>query len=319
MENVYRIKSGDLINIGKKFAEFKEHLPPSSIDRLPQTHDDVKSLLGIQTNEEEELLEDSISLNNLAQPDDIPICDVDLHKLHTKQGHSTVEIPNKAMRLKCVQHRFGNDTMKGGSSLPQKYNRYRYIEHNSDNTDSKRDLVPFDDILITVRVYEPFTYKRGEGTKRKPRLSQEFFVLGRQKLTELYDKIYCYCKFGPFTDISNDFESIQKTDFDEPQENTTDRADPGFFFITDTFYNNYRVSDTDYSTEAREWMSRQAVFGPVQVKSMHDTKFEGRLIFYYSKINLNLSRLHLFYMFLMIFRSQCEGRISTALSALREL
>lgn len=278
MENVYRIKSGDLINIGKKFAEFKEHLRPSSIKELPQTYDDVKELLGIQSNEEEELLEDSISLNNLAQPDDIPIYDVELHKLHTKQGQSTVEIPKKAMRLKCIQHRVDSDAVKTGSNFPQKYNRYRYIEHKSDNTDLKPDLIPFDDILITVRVYEPFTYKRGEGTKRKPRLSQEFLVLGRQKLTELCDKIYCYSKFGPFTDISDDFASIQKTDFDEPQEqiSTTRRSDPGFFFITDTFYNDYRVSDTDYSTEIREWMSRHSSeFGPVQVKSMDDTKFQG--------------------------------------------
>lgn len=277
MEIVYRIKSGDLINIGKKFAEFKEHLRPSSVEELPQTYDDVKNLLGIQSIEDEELLEDSISLNNLAQPDDIPICDVDLHKLHMKQGQSTVEIPQKAMQLKCIQHRFDSDAAKGSSNAPQKYNRYRYIEHKSDSADLKPDLIPFEDILITVRVYEPFTYKRGEGTKRKPRLSQEFLVLGRQKLTELCDKIYCYSKFGPFTDISDDFESIQKTDFDEPQEtNMTNRSDPGFFFITDTFYNDHRASDTDYSTEIREWMSRHsAEFGPVQVKSMNDTKFQG--------------------------------------------
>lgn len=276
MENVYRIKSGDLINIGEKFAEFKEHLRPSSIEQLPQTYEDVKNLLGIQSSQEEDLLEDSISLNNLAQPDDMPIDDVNLHKLHTKQGQSMVSIPSKAMRLKCIKHRLENDVAKSSSNLPQKYNRYRYIEHKSDNADLKPDLIPFDDILITVRVYEPFTYKRGEGTKRKPRLSQEFFVLGRQKLTELCDKIYCYSKFGPFTDISNDFESIQKTEIDEPQENiTTNRSDPAFFFITDTFYNDYRVSDTDYSTEIREWMNRHSDFGPVQVKSMGDTKFQG--------------------------------------------
>lgn len=56
MENVYRIKSGDLINIGEKFAKFKEHLCPSTVKQLPQTYDDVKNLLGIETAEEEELL-----------------------------------------------------------------------------------------------------------------------------------------------------------------------------------------------------------------------------------------------------------------------
>lgn len=279
MENVYRIKSGDLINIGAKFAEFRDSLCPSSIEKLPETYDDVKNVLGIQSNHEEELLEDSISLNNLAQPDDIPIFDVDLHKLHIKQGQNTVEIPKKAMRLKCVQRRFGDDAVRGGPNSLYKYNRYRYIKHKSDETDEKPDLTPFDDILITVRVYEPFLYKRNEGTKRKPRLSQEFFVLGRQKLTELRDKIYCHCKFGPFTDISNDYNSIINENFDESQANATNQPDPGFFFITDTFYNDYRASHTDYTAEIREWMSRKSDISPVQVKSMDDTTFQGDIPF----------------------------------------
>lgn len=276
MENVYQIKCGELINIGEKFAEFRKQLCPSSVDQLPETHDDVRNLLGVQTMEEEELLEDSISLNNLAQPDDIPIFDMELHKLHTKQAQNTIRIPQKAMRLKCIQHRFGNDIVTNMSNMPRKYNRYRYIEHKSDDMDQKLDLVPLDEILITVRVYEPFVYKRNEGTKRKPRLSQEFLVLGGQKLTELRDKIYCQCKFGPFTDISNDFENIQRTDFDEQRENTTNPGmDPGFFFITGTFYNDNRASNADYSTEIRQWMSRQSDIGPVKVKSMDDTKFKG--------------------------------------------
>lgn len=274
MENVYRIKSGDLINIKAKFAAFKNQLCPNTIEQLPETYEDVKGLLDIQSGTEEELLEDSISLNNLAQFDDIPIVDVNLHDLHTKQGRNTVEIPKKAMRLKSVQHRVEIDTAKSRVNVPRKYNRYRYIEHKTSDADEKPDLVPFDDILITVRVYEPFAYKRGEGTQRKPRLSQEFYVLGRQKLTKLRDRIYCHCQFGPFKDISNDFESIQQTDLDHAQESTSKESDPGFFFITDTFYNDLRVSNTDYSVEIREWMGRQSDFGPVQVKSMEETKFE---------------------------------------------
>lgn len=274
MENVYRIKSGDLINIKAKFTDFKNQLCPNRIEQLPQTYEDVKCLLDIQSGAEEELLEDSISLNNLAQPDDIPIFDVNLHDMHTKQGRNTVEIPKKAMQLKCVRHRVDADTAKNRVNLPRKYNRYRYIEHKTQNMNEKADLMPFDDIVITVRVYEPFAYKRGEGTQRKPRLSQEFYVLGRQKLTELRDKIYCYCQFGPFNDISNDFESIQKTDFQPSQGSTSNENDSGFFFITNTFYNDLRATNTDYSAEIREWIGRQKDFGAVQVKSMHETKFE---------------------------------------------
>lgn len=297
MENVYRVKSGDLVHVGTKFAEFKDNLCPSSIEQLPQTYDDVKNLLGIHSSQEEELLEESISLNNLAQPDDTPIFDVDLHNLHIKQGQSVIEIPKKAMRLRSLQHRFGDEATKSGPNLPYKYNRYRYIKHKSSDTDEKPDLTPFDDILITVRVYEPFLYKRNEGTKRKPRLSQEFLVFGRQKLTELRDKIYCHCKFGPFTDISDDFSSITKEDFDEPQANTTTQMDPGYFFITDTFYNDYRATNTDYTTEIRDWMSRKSDISPVQVKSMDDTTFAGKTYLRFSAILRNAHILNRFALF----------------------
>lgn len=274
MEEIYRIKSGDLINIGAKFTEFKTQLCPDSIEQLPQTYENVKSLLDIQSGQEEELLEDSISLNNLAQSDDIPIFDVNLHELYAKQGRNTVEIPQKAMRLRCVRHRVEEDAMKSTGNIPKKYNRYRYIAHKTTNTDESVDLMAFEDVLITVRVYEPFLYKRGESTQRKPRLSQEFLVLGRQKLTELRDKIYCFCQFGPFKDISNDFASIQKTDMSPSAPSTSNVNDSGFFFITDTFFNDLRSSQTDSIAEIREWMTRQPDIGLVQMKSMHDTKFE---------------------------------------------
>lgn len=272
MEHVYRIKSGDLINIRTKFDEFKKELCPSTIDQLPKTYEDVQTILDIQNVVEEELLDESISLNNLAQDDDLPISDVNLHDLHSKPGLDCLTIPKRAMRLRCVRNTVG--AKKVGSNVPKKYNRYRYIEHKIDNTDEKCDLVALEDILITVRVYEPFIYKRGDGMQRKPRLSQEFFVLGRQKLTELRDKIYCYCNFGPFKDISDDFNSIKNMEPVEPDKNSINESDAGFFFITDRFYNDYRSSDIDYTVEIREWMSRQPDIGSVQMKSMHETKFE---------------------------------------------
>lgn len=274
MENIYRIKSGDLINIRTKFNEFKNELCPPSVDYLPQTYEDVKELLDIQSGAEEELLEDSISLNNLAQPDDIPIFDVNLHDIHAKPGQKSIEIPKKAMRLRCMRHKVEEDSTKNHTNIPRKYNRYRYIESKVDNSGDDCDLVPLEEILITVRVYEPFSYKRGEGTARKPRLSQEFLVLGRQKLTDLLDKIYCHCRYGPFKDISNDFESIKNSEAQQPNETMDKEDDFGFFFITDTFYNDYRSTKTDYTTEIREWMLRRPEIGPAKVESMLDVKFE---------------------------------------------
>lgn len=279
MENIYRIKCGNLINIREKFTKYKNELCPESVSQLPLEYDDVKALLDIQSGIEEELLENSISLNNLAQPDDIPIHEVNLHDYHCKHGTKLIEIPKKAMQLRCIKHKVEKDSGKTYLNVPRKYNRYRYIDHKIDQTESG-DLVALQDILITVRVYEPFIYKRGESTQRKPRLSQEFLVLGRQKLTELRDKIYCHCHFGPFKDISDDFESIQKTENEEAaqieqgESSTLKQDDFGFFFITDTFYNDLRATRTDYQTEIRKWMTRHPDIGEVQEKSMADTKFE---------------------------------------------
>lgn len=274
MENIYRIRSGDLINIRAKFTEFKKELCPASVAKLPQTYEDMKGLLDIQSGAEEELLEDSISLNNLSQPDDIPIFDVNLHDLHGKPGQKSIEIPKKAMKLRCIRHKLDENSIKNNANMPKKYNRYRYIEHKIDNLDDSCDLVPLDEILITVRIYEPFSYKRGEGTSRKPRLSQEFVVLGRQNLTELRDKIFCHCQFGPFKDISNDFESIQKSETEQSEKMINKEDDFGFFFITNTFYNDYRSTKTDYTKEIREWMSRRDEIRPTEVKSMENVKFE---------------------------------------------
>ncbi|XP_031639402.1 snRNA-activating protein complex subunit 3 [Contarinia nasturtii] len=274
MENVYRIQSGNLINIGEKFSNFKRELCPYSVDKLPQTYEEIKILWDLPDGIEEEILEDSISLSHLELPDDTPIVDVHLHELHSKPGQKVVEISKKAMRLRCVRHRNEDNLNKVNVNVPRKYNRYRYIKHNIDDSNVLCDLVPLEEILITVRLYEPFLYKRGEGTKRKPRLSQEFLVLGKNYLTELRDKIYCHCKFGPFKDISDDFESIKKAEIEQPPQPMRKEDDFGFFFITDTFYNDNRSKNTDQMPEIHEWMKRQSDFGPIQVKDMQNTKFE---------------------------------------------
>lgn len=270
MENIYRVNCTEKIKIGEFLSKFQSELCPDSVDALPQTYDEIKNLLGIEDEVNEELLDESISLNNLAQPDDIPVVDFQLSDLHAKAANRNLQIPTGAMQLRCAQKRLDSAMNSKVVSIPGKYNRYRYVAHNFNNADDACDLKPFDDVVITVRVYEPFAYRRGACSNRKPRLSQEFNVLGRQRLTDLRDKIYCHCQFGPFHDISNDFDCIMN----DTEPSTTSRTnDIGFFFITDTFYNDTRASETDYSVEIREWMERQADIGPVQVKSMDETKF----------------------------------------------
>lgn len=158
MENLYRIQSGNWINIGEKFSKFKNELCPDSIEKLPQTYDEIKELWNLPCGIKKEILENSISLSHLTQTDDTPIIDVNLHDLHSQPGQKIVEIPKKAMRLRCVRHRNEETT---NVNIPRKYNRYRYIKHDID--DGLCDLEPLKEILITCRIYEPFKYKRSEG------------------------------------------------------------------------------------------------------------------------------------------------------------
>lgn len=275
MEKIFKPRYKNLINIKNKFTEYKQNLCPASINRLPENFDEIKTLLDITSEAEEELVENLISLDHLAQIDDIRINDFHLQDLHRVKRVEKVEIPKKAMRLRCIRNRVkyqAESNADDTKSKPRKYNRYNYLKLEYDNFVGACDLLPLDEIYILVRIYEPFVYKRGASVIRKPRLNQEFAVLGSQYLTELRDKIYCQCNFGPFYDISNNYTEILSSDVEN--QPTSLQNDPGFFFITDTFYNDTRYTDTDYSVEIREWMKTKPDIGPVQIQTMQETKFE---------------------------------------------
>lgn len=276
MENIFRPRYKNLINVHGKFTEYKAALCPLSINRLPETYDEVKQLLNINTSEDESRLEDSISLNHLTQLDDVRINDFSLTDMHRFKRCEKVEIPKKAMRLRCIENRMkAYKDAVSARSRPRKYNKYNHLRLDYDNTVGECDLQPYEDVILFVRVYEPFTYQRGEATSRKPRLGQEFAVMGSQRLTELRDKIYCQCKFGPFYDISERYTDIIGLETEDQQQQQTNATnDPGFFFITDTFYNDTRHTDTDYTIEIREWMNRRPEIGEVHVKSMEETRFQ---------------------------------------------
>lgn len=272
MENVFRVKSSDLFCIKSKLDQFKKSLRPTDVPRLPTTYDDIRAVLGIESDEQELQMEDAISLERLADPNDLPVNDFNVHDINTKISHRLVEIPCEALGLKSVQSRV--DHRKEMLVVPKKYNKYHYLAPQYDNTIGECDLKPFESVVIVVRVYEPFLYIRGVPTMRLPRLSQEFLVLGTQHLSELRDKIYCQCQFGPFHDISEDFEEISRTASSQIPSSSKQNSG-GVFFITDTFYkDDDELADQEFPFEITEWMARQPEIGKVSIKSMRSTKFE---------------------------------------------
>lgn len=135
----------------------------------------------------------------------------------------------------------------------------------------KRNIVPHSDLLIAVRVYEPFRYKTYSIVTMKPKLSQRFYVLGSQLLTELRDQIYCQCNHGPFFDISENPTAL-------PPSSSQKAFDHGFFFITNTFYNDTRKETHDYSETIRKWTATQKIIGELKTDSMESTEFKDLTI-----------------------------------------
>lgn len=267
MENIYDPKYDKIVNIGERLLEFKKKLCLSRVNRMPTTYDEVKQLSIVS----DQSVEEAISISHLAQNDDIRIAEIDLADKHRCKRCDTIEIPAKALALRCVKIRVDNQR-ETNRAKQTKYNKHKHLRMNYVNSNENVDINAYDEVLITIRVYEPFVYVRGNASSRLPKLSQEFNVLGSQKLTELKDKIYCQCKFGPFKDISDDYTRVLEGEANR-NETIDSSNDAGFFFITNTFYNDTRHRNVDYSIEIRDWMETQNDIGEVSVKSMDETLF----------------------------------------------
>lgn len=256
MENIYLPRYKNITQIDKKFDLYKQNLSYANV--LPKTDQELQKAMNfIGSATEFETLLDSVALENLSQTDDIRPSVFDPSAVIARK-RSTVEIPKKALKLKTVSALI--ESQKNYSEFHRrrylKYNKYKHIKLDIDNTNA--DIMPLDEIVISVRVYEPFPHRSYASISLKPKLSQEFLVLGSQYLYELRDQIYCQCKFGPFFDIS------KHPPAKPPSPNSTDaiESDPGFFFIGDTFYNDHRFTSIDYSTVIRDWMERKKIATP---------------------------------------------------------
>lgn len=277
MEKIYRPRYKHVINVKEKFDLYKNNLIPECIDNFVEANDAILANCFEDGDDEDfKALEDTISLDHLAMPDDLSVTEFNPLDLNQRNRNAVVEVPNKALKLKSVQFRVESQAGITAQSRLRgfKYNKYKYMCRKIDNESGVCDLTALDDVLLIVRVYEPFNYRRGSNTgSRKPRLNQEFAVLGSQLLSDLRDKIYCQCNLGPFYDLSNDFDSLNSPG-EEFKQPAVHEHGPGFFFITDTFYNDTRQSDVDYTTEIRAWIQRQPDIDEMKTALMQETKFE---------------------------------------------
>lgn len=265
MDNIYQPRYKKTTQIEQKFNLYRRSL--GSAASIPKDDEEIKRVMHFSgTDDEFNELNYSISLHTLSHVDDIRPTEFDPSVYQTKR-RKVVEVPKRALSLNTVaclieqQDRF----IISHKNRYTKYNKYKHVKLNVDF--SKSDIVPHSEELIYVRIYEPFRYKSYSLVTMKPKLSQRFLVLGSQLLTELRDRIHCQCNHGPFYDISENplapLPSITEKPFDH-----------GFFFITDTFYNDTRQNTHDYSEVIRKWTASQKLIGELKADSMENTRFK---------------------------------------------
>lgn len=264
MENVYKFPATDIINIKEFLDTFRSETLLQGNLPLPACDEDIKRLLEIDDTDTYQKLQESVDLDaHLSQPDDVRVFPFKPKNIKSQLRKPIVEIPKQSLHLNTLRELIMYKKKFYGNPFgPTVFN----YAHNLDPSDcGERDLKPYEDVLISIRVYHPFASYH-VGIYAKPKFSQEFIVRGQQYLTELRDKISCACK-RPLYDVSENPErDIPPLD-----------VDPGFFFITDTFYNDTRnPANPDYSDVIMKWAEtrpRGTFTSKFKTAKMEETKF----------------------------------------------
>lgn len=268
MEKIYKAKLKKVVQVWYALAEFQQELYPenSAGTSKVESGDITLEEIGLSVNagEFEKLLQSVDIEQHLASPKDLPVSTFHPSKACTQS--LITKVPKKAMQFNCVQRAVETQESKAkrNKAVKLRYNRHKYMDNKQYS--ELDDLVPYREMLLQLRFYEPFKYKVGRALGH-PKFSQEYYVLSSQYLTALKDKILCKCDDGPYYDISN-------TGAQPNEQDAQPMPKSGFFFIHDTFYNDLREeSNYDYSEVVRKWAERQQMIGELRSARMEDTRF----------------------------------------------
>uniref|UniRef100_A0A0K2UFP8 snRNA-activating protein complex subunit 3 n=1 Tax=Lepeophtheirus salmonis TaxID=72036 RepID=A0A0K2UFP8_LEPSM len=107
-------------------------------------------------------------------------------------------------------------------------------------------------LLVVVRIYRPIKYDtHRHSLLDRTRYTQELYLLGKNKLSELRDHIKCALDHSVSADLShypNESKSVK---------NGKELYKSGFLFINDCFYNDMRWPDCiDYSEVILNWANQ---------------------------------------------------------------
>lgn len=222
---------------------------------LPNRDIDLQRVLQLGDERFREI-EEKCSLEHLEHEDDARISDF-IPGFSEIMRVPNINIATENIVLKSYNILKVKDPKKGNpfKRTPELYVNYR--ERDKESINSSPFLLPEQELKILIRLYRPARVTHAGRTIERPVFSQEFECLGTNLLTELRDKISCICNDKRFFDVSEDPEAPLPTK----------ETDPGYFFITDTFYNDKRNPlNADYSETIRNWAKT--------AKGLKDIKFK---------------------------------------------
>ncbi|KAG1673619.1 snRNA-activating protein complex subunit 3 [Nymphon striatum] len=166
--------------------------------------------------------------------------------------------------LAKLPNRIKDDTIKN------KIFKYYNLHNNFSDDIIIEDKIDGPDVVLDVQIFRPVSDKWKKDLSLlnvEIHLDQELRVLGRQPLTMLRDKIHCPIDYSIPEEVSeNPFHhnfALNKTLYKS-----------GFFFIDDTFYNDFRDSQNiDYSKVISDWAKEKEDIGSFEKAEMETTCF----------------------------------------------
>ncbi|XP_055695245.1 snRNA-activating protein complex subunit 3 [Lutzomyia longipalpis] len=268
MERVYPPKVRPKYKIGDHIKGYSKFVHIDGVPKFPEEDDDIQKLMGLEGNPTQFYsLMNSISLDQISCDKDIPVETFDLTKKnYNRQTGLSIEIPKEALELHTIQARVekSQNSHFRIDERTARYCRNKCLNPINKSTEGQMDLVPFEEIVISLHFYYPFKYEP-DHQSYQIKFCQEYLVLGSQKLSVLRDKIYCSAVNGPFCEISENPDAAR-----EPVEDNS-----AFIFITDTFYNDFSRPDAkDYSSPIIEWAKNIEEIDELKAAEMDDVKFE---------------------------------------------
>jgi len=263
MDQVYKLydrQASPKICIKDYFQQYSELVKSSICHEVDkQNEEKIFQLMDTDLSQARKLLmKRYCSIDNLTLP-------IEAANAEEQEKQGYINMPKKILNVSLetikVLQTFSKEVLikpRFQNGIPIKYDNSKLPDNNS--------VIPHEEFLVYVRVYEPFKSHPRSLKYRTSipvlKLKSIISILGCQTLYELRQKIMCQSDLSIIKEIS---------------ENPSQRPGPmakhvyrsGFFYIEDTFYNDTSMpTNIDYSSVILEWAAARDI-GPFKVATMN--------------------------------------------------